>query len=511
MTLLRPIMTVGSWTAVSRVLGFVRTVLVANVLGVGIIADAFFIAFKIVIFLRALFSEGALNSAFVPLFSRKLSKDGKQQALLFAGEVIAVLGCILLIFCVVAELSMDWFIYIFAPGYSGSPEKIAMTVSLTRIVFPYFLFTVLAALMGGMLNSVDRFSAPAASPAILNIVLIFLLLALSFGYFTYPGQVLAWGVTIAGLGQLIFITIVCKRAGILVTPARPRLSPDIKKLLQLIAPVLVGTSVVQINIIIDIVLASTLQEGAISYLYYADRVFQLPLATIGIAIGVSLLPVLTRQLESGDKSAVQDSQNRSIEYGLAVSLPSCLALMVTADPIVLTLFQRGAFDLAAVDATANALAAYAVGLPAYILLKALTPCFYAREDTITPVKVAIGMTVINVVIAILLMQFFSYVGIAIATAITSWFNAGTLFAILRYRGHLETDGRLRHNIPRLILSSVFMAGMLWWVHSMLTGYFIGDELQRIVSLMILIGTGCIAYVLPAAGLGVLRFGDMKIN
>lgn len=493
----------------SRILGFVRTVLIAQVLGVGMVADVFFVAFRLANFFRGLLAEGAFNSAFVPLFSRKLTSDGQEPAVRFAGEVAVVLGSICLIITLAAELAMPWLVYVFAPGFSNNPDKVALTVELTRVVFPYFLFTVLVALMGGMLNSVHRFSAAAASPILLNVVMISVLLALSTGILSTPGHALSWGVTAAGFLQFLWITYACKRAGIMFSLPRPRLTSDVRRLLVLTGPALIGAGVVQINLVIDVILASTLREGSISYLYYADRVYQLPLATVGIAVGVALLPLMTRQLHSGEFAAAQVSQNRAIELVLALTLPAAAALLVITEPIVFVLFQRGAFDITDVDATAGALSAYAVGLPAYVLIRALTPGFFAREDTRTPVKIAIATMTANVVLAIILMQFIAHVGIALATALTAWINAGFLAAILVRRGHLEFDRRLRRSLPRLLLSSALMAAILWWTNGHMAENFAGNEMQRIMSLLILVISGGISYMLLAIGTGAVRMADIK--
>ena len=509
MTLLRPIVTVGIWTLISRILGFVRTMLVAHVLGVGVIADVFFVAFKFANFFRGLFAEGAFNAAFVPLFSRKLSTDGRDRAVQFAGEVAVVLGSGFLIITIVAELAMPALMSVFAPGFSGYPEKSVLAVNLSRVIFPYFLFTVMAALMGGMLNSINRFFATSAAPVLLNIVLISVLIALSAGYLTAPGLSLAWGVTVAGFLQFLWIACSCKHAGIMFSLPRPRLTPDVWRLLDLMTPVLIGTGVVQINLVVDVVLASTLKEGSISYLYYADRVLQLPLAAVGIAIGIALLPLLTRQLHSGEFETAQGNQNRAIEFGLTLSLPAATALLVITEPVVLVLFQRGAFALADVDATAGALSAYAIGLPAYVLIRALVPCFYAREDTQTPVKVAVAMMIVNVVLSVILMQFLAHVGIALATALSAWLNTGFLAAILVRRGQLVFDHRLRRCVPRLVFASIAMAAILWWCNKLLAEYFTDGELQRIASLLILVCSGGVSYTLLAISMGAVHVAEIK--
>ncbi len=509
MALLRSVTTVGGWTMVSRVLGFARTMLMANVLGVGMIADAFFIAFKIPNFFRSLLTEGAFNAAFVPLFSGRLATDGPAAAIRFAAEVAAVLGTALLTLTLAAILTMPWLMFAIAPGFSGDPERFALTVDLTRTTFPYFLFMAAVALLGGMLNSIQRFSATAAAPVILNVVMIPILVALSAGLSPAPGHVLAWGVTVAGFGQFLWIAIACKRAGILFPLPRPRLTPGVRRLLVLIAPALIGAGAVQINLVIDVVLASTLAQGSISYLYYADRVTQLPLGVVGMAVGVTLLPLLTRQLRSGELDAAHGSQNRAIEYALALTLPAAAALIVISGPVVTVLFQRGAFGAAAADATAGALSAYAAGLPAYVLIRALLPGYYAREDTRTPVKIAAATVVANVVLAVILMQFLAHVGIALATALAAWCNAGALGLILLRRGHLEIDRRLRRSVPRLVFASAAMATTLWWASAQLAGGFAGDETWRIAGLAILVCGGGALFALLAGLTGALRLVEMK--
>lgn len=443
MALFRSIATVGGWTMVSRVLGFARDMLIANVIGAGLIADAFFVAFKFPNFFRRLFAEGAFNAAFVPLFAGRLTTDGRDAAVKFAAEVAAVLGTVLLVFTLAAILTMPWLMLALAPGFVDQPVKFGLTVDLTRLTFPYLTFMALVALMGGMLNSLQRFAATAAAPIVLNIVLIGVLLGVRSELLPDPGHALAWGVAVAGLAQLIWIAYACKRADIMFVPPRPRLTPGVKRLLVLMAPALLGAGVVQVNVVIDVILASTLREGSVSFLYYADRVNQLPLGVVGVAVGITLLPLLTRQLRSGETDAALGSQNRAIEFALALTLPAAAALIAMPGPIVTVLFQRGAFDAAAAEATAGALAAFAAGLPAYVLIKALTPGFFAREDTKTPVKIAVVAMVANVALAVALMQVLAHVGIALATALSAWFNAITLGILLVRRGHLAFDTRLR--------------------------------------------------------------------
>jgi putative peptidoglycan lipid II flippase len=509
MALFRSIATVGGWTMVSRVLGFVRDVLIANVLGASMIADAFFVAFKFPNFFRRLFAEGAFNAAFVPLFAGRLTTQGRAEAIRFAGEVAAVLGTILLVFTLAAILAMPWLMVVIAPGFIDDPAKFMLTTELTRITFPYLMFMALVALMGGMLNSIERFAATAAAPIVLNIVLIAVLAAVRAGVLPSPGPALAWGVAAAGLGQLVWIALACKRAGILFTLPRPRLTPGVRRLLTLMFPALIGAGVVQINLVIDVILASTLAEGSVSYLYYADRVNQLPLGVVGVAVGIALLPLLVRQLRAGEYQAAQNSQNRAIEFALTLTLPAAAALIVIPEQIVTVLFQRGAFDPAAARATAAALAAFAAGLPAYVLIKALIPGFHAREDTKTPVKIAIVAVIANVALALILMQFLAHAGIALATALTAWFNAAMLGWILIRRGHLVFDRRLVRRVPRLALAAMAMAGALWGGAAMLAGPLNDGEPSRIAALAALIAGAMAVFALIAMATGAVRLGELR--
>ncbi|MBL4719825.1 MAG: murein biosynthesis integral membrane protein MurJ, partial [Alphaproteobacteria bacterium] len=359
MALFRSIATVGGWTMVSRVLGFVRDILIAGVFGASMFADAFFIAFKFPNFFRRLFAEGAFNAAFVPLFAGKLSVEGKRAALQFAAESASVLTTVLLAFTVAALLTMPWLMLGIAPGFVAHPEKFQLTVELTQITFPYLMFMALVALMGGMLNSLHRFAAAAAAPIVLNIVLISALLGVRYDVFPAsvipsPGHALAWGVFFAGIAQFFWLAYACKKADILFHMPRPRLTPGVRRLIVLVIPGIIGAGVVQINLVVDVILASTLAEGSVSYLYYADRVNQLPLGVVGVAVGIALLPLLTRQLRAGEMAAAQDSQNRAIEFALLLTLPAAAALIAAPEAIVTVLFQRGEFDRAAASATADA-------------------------------------------------------------------------------------------------------------------------------------------------------------
>ena len=508
MALYRSIATVGGWTMASRVLGFARDILIAAFMGAGPVADAFFVAFKFPNLFRRLFAEGAFNAAFVPQFAGTLATRGQTAAVAFAEATLAVMVSVLVPFTVLAMLTMPWLMVVIAPGFLAAPETFALAVELTRITFPYLLFMALVALLAGVLNSLERFAAAAAAPIVLNIILIAALVLLR-GVLPTAGHALAWGVAAAGIAQFVMVAVACERAGVGLRLPRPRLTPQVRKMLRLMVPGAIGAGVVQINLLIDTILASTLPAGAISYLYFADRVNQLPLGVVGVAVGIALLPLLSRQLRAGDLAAAADSQNRAIEVALLLTVPAAAALVAIPGPIVLVLFERGAFDPAATLATARALGAFALGLPAYVLIKALTPGFFAREDTTTPVKIAFVAMLYNVVAALVLMQFLGHVGIALATASSAWINAALLAFTLRRRGYLRFDARLKARLPRIAAAAAVMGGALAAVTSQLGGVLAGPPVPRAIVLAGLIGGGLALYGLAAQLLGAARLSELK--
>ncbi len=493
----------------SRILGFVRDVMIANILGAGMISDAFFIAFKFPNLFRRLFGEGALNAAFVPLYAKRLEGEGVDEARHFAGAVASVLATAMIILGILALGTMPWLMQAIAPGFTDEPEKFALTVELARIAFPYLLFMALSALLAGMLNATGRFAAAAAAPILLNIVLIAALTGVYFGLFNLPGHALAHGVAIAGALQFGSLAWACHKAGILPRLPRPRLTPAVKRLMILMGPGILGAGVIQINVMIGDILASFLAEGSVSYLYYADRVNQLPLGVVGVAVGIALLPLLSRQLKAGETEAAQDSMNRALEISLLLTLPAAVALAAIPEPIVSVLFQRGAFDAQAVSATAGALGAFAIGLPAFVLAKALAPGFFAREDTKTPVKIAIGVVLLNIIAALILMQSLAHVGIALASALTAWVNVAALALILRKRGEFFADVILRKRVPRMALSAVAMGAVLWIAAQALAPWLSGPLALKAGALTLLVGGGAVVYFGLCFILGALDPREVK--
>jgi putative peptidoglycan lipid II flippase len=509
MALFRAIATLGSWTMASRVLGLCRDILFAGVIGAGMVSDAFFVAFKFPNLFRRLFAEGAFNAAFVPLFTQRLVADGDNAARAFGGAIASVMVSFMLVFITGAMLAMPWLMFVLAPGFADEPEKFGLAIDLARLTFPYLLFMALCAMLGGMLNAHRRFATAAAAPILLNIVLIAAMLLVREGVLDLPGHALAGGVAVAGAGQFVWLVWGCARAGIMVRLPWPRMTPGVRRLLALMVPAMLGAGVVQINLVVDLILASFLPEGSISWLYYADRVNQLPLGVVGVAVGVALLPLLSRHLSAGEDAEAMHMQNRAIEFALLLTVPAAAALIVMPDVIATVLYQRYAFGPADTLATANALTAFAAGLPAYVLIKALTPGYFARQDTVTPVKIAIGAVVANILLAVILMQVLAHVGLALATASSAWVNAGLLGFILRRRGHFKADARLCRRLPRLLLAVAGMAGALWAGKGWLAPLFAEGEAIRVAALAALVAGGAVVFAVLALAFGAVRRSDLR--
>ena len=461
MSLMRSAALVGGMTIISRILGFVRDVMIASVLGTGLVADAFFVAFRFPNLFRRLFAEGAFNSAFVPLFAKRLEDETHEQAHRFGEEVLSVLTFTLIIFSIAAEISMPLLVHLLAPGFADNPEKFDLAIVFTRIAFPYLLFMSLVAFLSGVLNSLGRFAAAAAAPILLNIVLIS---ALIFATFLktqqQAGHLLVWGIALAGFLQWLMVLIAARRAGMSFRVRRPRLTPGVRRLISLGIPGVIAGGITQINILIGTIIAS-MQASAVSFLYYADRIYQLPLGVIGIAIGVVLLPEISRHLRSGKTQAADHSQNRALEFSMLLTLPAAVALTVIPQPVLMVLFERGAFTHEATVATAHALTAFAVGLPAFVLNKIFSPGFFAREDTKTPMYYAGVAVAVNITASLVLFPFIQHVGIAIATSLAGWINTGLLGFTLYRRGHFRGDQRLKSRLKIYAFSALSMGAVLW--------------------------------------------------
>jgi putative peptidoglycan lipid II flippase len=507
MALLRFAGTVGFWTLASRILGFIRDILIARFLGTTGVVEAFFVAFRFPNLFRRLVAEGAFTAAFVPMFSKKLERDGRPTALKFADETLALLVTFLLVFTVLCEIFMPWIMQAVAPGFVDRPEIFDATVLFARIMMPYLLCMALLALYSGILNSIYRFGAAAAAPILLNVVLIGGMV-FARKYFETPAHLLSWGVAAAGVGQFVWLAFSAHRAGVSIRFPLPRLSPDTKRLLLIMVPGAIGAGVMQINLLVGTIIASLLPEGAVSYLYYADRVYQLPLGLIGIAIGTALLPDLSRRL-ARDGAAAMTLFNRAIELSMFLTLPAAVALMVVPEPIVAVLFERGRFDAASAQATTWTLAAFATGLPAYVLNRVLTPGYFARHDTRTPLYYGIVGVVTNIAFSLILIWPLSYVGIAVATSLSAWINVGLLAWTLRRRGHLALDAGIKRRLPRSLLAALAMGAALFGIFLLIAPWFEARLPLKVAGLAVLVLGGMVVYFGAAFALKAVGLSELK--
>ncbi len=513
MSLFKSVMTVGGFTLVSRVLGFVRDQLIAFTLGTGPVAEAFFVAQRFPNLFRTLFAEGAFNNAFVPLFAKRIEGEGESKAREFAVEVFSVLLTWLLLFSAIAMIAMPLVIYVIAPGFSGDNIKFDLAVNLTRICFPYLLFMSLTALQSGVLNSLHRFTAAAAAPILLNLVMIAsnaVAWILATGNTPATGYIFAWGLFASGIAQYALLAVACRRAGMALWPRWPRFTPDVRRVIALSVPGIVSGGIMQINLVIATMIATTI-EGAVAFLYYADRLYQLPLGVIGVAIGVVLLPDMSRKLRAGNEAGAAASQNRALELSLFLTLPAAFALMAIPAPIIHTVFEHGAFSRADTLAVAPAVLAFAAGLPAFSMTKVFQPGFYAREDTKTPMRFAIISVIVNIVASIALSQWFGHVGIALATTLAAWVNCVLLGLTLSRRGLFSLDERSRVRLPRIVVSGIFMGILLlagaWALRD---NYAEGRGFMAAAwGLLLLVTGGGLSYFAIAHLTGAMRLGEMK--
>ena len=509
MNLSRAFLTVSGLTAASRVLGFVRDVLFAAALGTGWVADAFLVAFKLPNFFRRLLAEGAFNTVFIPLFARSLEGEGEVAARRLADEVLAVLAVVLAVLVAVFEVAMPWVVTVLAPGFVDEPRKFDLAVDLTRITFPYILLISLVALFGGMLNSTGRFAAYAAAPILLNLCLIAAALSIHVFDDVHAGRAVSWGVTCGGVLQLALVLHAIRRAGMVPRLLLPRLTAGVRELLRRFVPAALGAGVVQINLLIDLWVASFLTTGAISWLYYADRVNQLPLGIVGIAVGSALLPLLSRQIEARDEAGANESQSRAIELVMILCLPAAAALVVIAHPVIATLFERGAFNAADSAASAAALRAFAAGLPAYVLVKVLVPAFFARKDPGTVLRIAVVGLLSNLAVMLALVWSLGHVGIALATAAAAWINAIILYVVLVRRGHFTADRRLKRRMPRMFAATAVMTVALAAAHATRDEWWFADSRHLSAYLAILVTLGFFIYAVMARHLGAWALSDLR--
>lgn len=470
MSFFKSVATISGWTALSRVLGFVRDVFVAKYLGASMMADSFFVALRFPNLFRSLFGEGAFNVAFVPIFTEILKEKGPKQARRFGQEAFCFMLYILLFFEILIELTMPFVMFVLTPGFADTPGKLELTTFLSRITFPFLLTVSLVTVLSGVLNSIGRFWAPAFVMVIFNVVMLlalFLLTPIIPGD-NAPAIALSLGVAFSGVIELLFLWIYLKKCGFgfsLISPFKAlfRLGKHMKELLRKMLPGIFGAGVYQINLFLDTFFVSFLGTGAMSWLNYANRLFQLPIAIIAVAMGTALLPVLARHIKTGAEHEAHHQLNRAIELSVLTSFASMIGLLLLAFPIVVFLFQRGQFSQFDSLQTTSALIIFSWGLPAYMLTKTLSSLFYAKGDTKTPVKIAVVSVVLNSILALSLMLIWGYKGIALATSITAYISAFQYIFRLKKENKFHLDASCYHKIPRIIFSCFLMGLFVWAV------------------------------------------------
>ncbi len=508
MSFARSLFTVSSLTIVSRVGGFIRDSLTAVFLGAGPVADAFFVAQRLPNLFRSLFAEGAFSAAFVPLYTSEQEKHGAEAAQQFAGQALMLLLAMLVPFSVVVMMFMPQVMLVLAPGFESDPQKYKLAVDFGTITFPYLALISVTALQTGVLNARGKFGPGAAAPVALNIVLIAGLLAAHF-FGWDVGYTLAWSVTVSGVVQCLWLAVSCYRARAAIPILRPHLSAASKRLFHRIGPGAIGAGVYQLNLLISTSLASRLPTGAVSHLNYADRLNQLPLGIVGIAIATTLLPLLSRHIVAGAEDKARHYSSRAIEFCLVLGLPAMIGLAVLARPIIHILFEHGAFTEEDTLATVSALRAYAIGIPGFLLVKVFAAGFFARHDTKTPVKIAVISVAVNVIASVLLLGPLGHVGIALSSGIAVSVNAALLYRTLRRKGVPIGDDKLPARIKKIVFSAAVMAVVTGFLMKIIWNLIpFTNYAQEIGVLTVIIGLSALAFGLSLHITGAMRWRDV---
>jgi putative peptidoglycan lipid II flippase len=505
MRLISSALNVAFFTILSRLTGFFRDILMAQYIGAGIIMDALVIAIKIPSFLRRIFAEGAFNSAFVPIFSSMLGIT-EEEAKQFVKDVFSLITGILIIVIIVFEVFMPYILPIVVPGFTDNVFELA--VYFSRITFPFILFISLTALFSGVLNSYDRFGAAASSQIAGNLFIILIMKLVNPADLS-NGKTVALAIMGSGLIQLLWVYVPCHIMGIRPSLKWPSKNNPMKSFKKRMLPAAIGSGVLQINLFIDTIIASLLPVGTLSYLYYADRLYHLPISITGTALGTVLLPLLSRQWRENNVEGAMHNQNRAIEFAMLITLPAMIGLIYLAKPLIAVIFERGAFDHQSSIATAETLAGFATGLPAYILIKIFNTSFFARHDTTTPIKVALAGMVVNIILNFSLIYKLQHIGIAIATSAASWFNAAVLVYILKKREFIAFDKHLWKFLLKVILPCILTFIALAFIKAIVNPYIFSDLsiVVRSTALAILVGVGLVTYLGISWAMGLLRFKD----
>jgi putative peptidoglycan lipid II flippase len=496
------IFTVGGYTLLSRLTGFARDIMLAAILGAGPVADAFFVAFRLPNHFRAIFAEGAFNAAFVPAYAHVYGQGGQAPARLFADRIFTLLLLSQLILLALAWLFTPQAMSLLAPGFTGEPEQRRLAIELTQITFPYLLLITLVTLYGGMLNVMDRFASAAAASIFLNLSMMMTLALAAF--FPSVGHAAAWGVLISGFLQYFLLASDLARHGGLPRLAMPRLDEEVRAFFRALGPATVGSMGTQVALFADTIIATFLPAGALSALYYADRLNQLPIGVIGIAIGTVLLPEMSQRLISDDREGAMASQRRAFNFTLLFSVPFVAAFLSVPDIVTRALFARGAFSKADAAAAGATLAAYAIGLIPFVLIRSAVAAFYARKDTATPVKAALTGVAVNVGLKLALVGSLAQIGLAFATAVGAWVNLLLVGAFAVRAGYLDFDRALMKSTAKFVVCGVVLGSVLW-VSARLAASSVGQlsALRDEAMLLVLIVTGMIVY----AGSILLLFGS----
>lgn len=518
-SLLGNALTVGSATMASRVTGFLRDIFLAALLGAGPLAEIFVIAFRLPNLFRRLFAEGAFNAAFVPLFTEKLTQDGQSAALAFAARIAAVLAAALAVFTLLAEIFMPYLVLALAQGFAGDAAKFDLAVYYARISFPYLIAMSFMALFAAMLNAVNRFLAAALAPVLLNLVL---LAAMAVAVLRLvPAEdvrlldYIIGAVAVAGIAQLLFVGVAAWRAGLTLSPRVPRMSDDVRQVWTLAVPGILAAGIGQINLLVGTSIA-TGQQGAAAWLYYADRLYQLPMGVIGVALSVALLPALTRHLAIQDAAKATATQNTALLAAAGLTLPAAAGLFVLAEPIIALLFERGAFTRQDTLATALLVKVFCFGLPAFVFVKALQPSFFARKDTRAPLlDGAIGVAV-NIGLSLTFFPLYGAPAIAAATGIAGWVTLGLMVARLATRDQWHLTGALAMRLAAQLAAALAMALTVALLADLLAavlphilaGMFSGRFAFLSVLVAACILAGAAIYAVLAVGLGALSRQDM---
>ncbi len=516
MRLLKSTAIISSLTLLSRVLGLVRDIMMARFLGAGIINDALITATKLPNLFRRMFAEGAFNSAFIPLYARRIEEEGDEKAAHFASEALAALMFLVALIVIFFQITMPWSLNLIGGGLekvAAEPGGIVpydLAVLYARITMPYLLFMSLGALFSGVLNTRNFFAIAAFVPVLLNVVWISILGLMTVYSWSLPNLALylSIGMTASGFLQAGFLLWGLRRAGVYLKLFKPRLTPGVKRLFTLGVPGMISAGITHINIMVSHFI-STFQEGAPSWLYYSDRLYQLPLGIIGIAMGIALLPSLSRRLRAGDETGALSSMNRAIEIAAYLTIPAAVALAVMPGFLVGGLFERGEFTAGDTAQTARALFMFALGLPAFVLLKILTPAFFARENTRTPMIFAGISAMVNLFVGAFLFFKVGFFGLALATSIAAWGNVFCLSFVLGRDGHFRTDKRLRQRLPRILSAAAIMGVSLWFMSGRAQPLMNGEIGRNYGLLLIVCALGFTVYLVFAFLLRAVAMPDIR--